>query len=416
MSDGHEDQAFDRIEDALEDIRQGRMVVVVDDADRENEGDLIFAGDRATPELVNFLERFGRGLLCVPMTQDRLAALRIPLISQTASDRFRTAYTVPVDVTHGISTGISASDRATTIRSLATDGGDGDFVHGGHVQPLRAVNGGVLVRAGHTEAAVDLCRLAGRQPVGVLCEIKRDDGEMMRLTELRGFAATHGLRLISIADLIEYRRRTELLVRRVATCRLPTDMGEFTCVAYESALDGSPYTALIKGEIRADEPVLVRMHSECLTGDALFSRRCDCGQQLRLAMERIAAEGSGVLVHIRQEGRGIGLLNKLRAYELQDQGLDTVEANEHLGFPADLRDYGLGAQVLLDLGVRQMRLMTNNWRKLVAVEGYGLQVVERVPLVAEVTPDNQRYLAVKAEKLGHVFSQAGPPATPEKGS
>ncbi len=306
--------------------------------------------------------------------------------------------------------------RTVTIRKLVESHTARDFVHGGHVQPLQAAAGGVLRRAGHTEAAVDLATLAGLAPCGVLAEIKREDGEMMRLPELRDFAARHGLKLVSIADIIDHRRRHEQLVRRVATCRLPTDLGEFTCVAYESTLDGSPYVALVKGEIEPGEPTLVRMHSECLTGDALFSRRCDCGQQLRLALEQIEREGRGVLVHIRQEGRGIGLLNKLRAYELQDRGLDTVEANEHLGFPADLRDYGLGAQVLLDLGVRRMRLMTNNWRKIVALEGYGLELVERVPLEADVTPDNARYLDVKAKKLGHLLAAMSGATVDEEGS
>lgn len=396
---------FDSIERAIETIRAGGMVVVVDDADRENEGDLILAAERVTPEAINFLERWGRGLLCVPLTAERLDALRIPLIDRgTAQDRFKTAYTVPVDAASGIGTGISARDRAETIRRLVDPAaGPRDFLHGGHVQPLCAMRGGVLRRAGHTEAAVDLARLAGLEPAAVLCEIKRDDGEMMRLAELREFATRHGLPLISIADLIHHRRQTERLIQCVAVCHLPTEVGEFVCHAYESLIDGSPYLALVKGTPQGDVPVLVRMHSECLTGDALLSRRCDCGQQLRLAMQLIQEAGCGVLVHIRQEGRGIGLLNKLRAYQLQDQGLDTVEANEHLGFAADLRDYGLGAQVLLDLGVRRMRLMTNNVRKIVALQGYGLEVVERVPLLAEVTPDNERYLLAKAQKLGHLL-------------
>ncbi len=399
-----EDRIFDDIPAAIEAIRRGELVVVTDDADRENEGDVILAADRVTPEAVNFLERHARGLLCVPLTRERLGQLAIPLVNASGGDRFRTAYTVPVDAAQGVSTGISATDRATTIRKLVDpSAAPRDFVYGGHVQPLQAVDGGVLKRAGHTEATVDLARLAGLTPAGVLAEVKDDRGEMMRLDGLRWFAREHGLKLVSVAQLIEYRRQTERLVKRVATCRLPTEVGEFTCVAYESTIDGSPYVALVKGEIRPDEPVLVRMHSECLTGDALLSRRCDCGQQLKLAMERIQAEGCGVLVHIRQEGRGIGLLNKLRAYELQDGGMDTVEANEHLGFPADLRDYGLGAQVLLDLGVRRLRQLTNNWRKIVAIEGYGLEVVEHVPLLAEVTPDNQRYLAAKAQKLGHLL-------------
>ncbi len=401
-----ERSGIDRIESAVEEIRRGGMVIVVDDEDRENEGDLILAAQRITPEAICFLERFGRGLLCAPMTAQRLATLQIPLLERGGGDRYRTRYTVPVDAARGITTGISARDRTVTIRRLVdANAGPRDFIHGGHVQPLCAAPGGVLQRAGHTEAAVDLATLAGFPPVGVLCEIKRDDGEMMRLPELKQFAAEHRLKLISIADLIEYRSRHERLIERVAACDFPTEVGDFRLIAYEATVDSSPFLALVKGEIRPDEPTLVRMHSECLTGDGLFSRRCDCGQQLRLALERIEAEGSGVLVHVAQEGRGIGLLNKIRAYELQDHGLDTVEANERLGFKADLRDYGLGAQVLLDLGVRKMRLMTNNWRKIVALEGYGLEVVEQVPLIGEVTADNVRYLAVKREKLGHLLPE-----------
>jgi len=402
-TDRRDGEGFATIPEALDALREGRLVVVVDDEDRENEGDLITVAELATPSTINFMERHGRGLLCVPMDAERLQRFDIPLIGNGPQDRFRTAYTVPVDAAHGITTGISASDRTITIKTLVHGQSSHDFVRGGHVQPLRATEGGVLKRAGHTEAAVDLARMAGCQPVGVLIEIKRDDGEMMRLAELKEFAAKHQLKLISIASLIAYRSRHEQLINKVAECRLPTDVGEFRCVAYESVLDGSPYIALVKGEIDPEQPTLVRMHSECLTGDALHSLRCDCGQQLHLAMERIQAEGNGVLVHIRQEGRGIGLLNKLRAYELQDRGLDTVEANEQLGFPADLRDYGLGAQVLQDLGVRRLRLMTNNWRKIVALEGFGMELVERVPLLGSVTPENARYLQAKREKLGHLL-------------
>ena len=402
--------ALDDVRAAIEEVRHGRMVIVVDDADRENEGDLVVAAEAVTPEIVNFMETFGRGLLCVPLPRERLERLQIPLINRHGRDRLHCSYAVPVDAATGVSTGISSRDRAVTIRRLADpEAGPRDFVHGGHIQPLAAEPGGVLRRSGHTEATVDLARLAGREPVAALIEIKRADGEMMRLPELRAFADEHGLKLISIADLIHYRRQNERLMRRVAACRFPSHAGLFECVGFESVLDGSPYVALVKGEISPDKPVLVRVHSECLTGDALLSRRCDCGQQLAAALEQIQAAECGVLIYVRQEGRGIGLLNKLRAYELQDSGLDTVEANEHLGFPADLRDYGLGAQVLLELGVRQMRLMTNNLRKIVALEGYGLEVVERVPLVTEITPDNVRYLAAKASKLGHLL----PPAEPD---
>ncbi|MBI5830717.1 MAG: bifunctional 3,4-dihydroxy-2-butanone-4-phosphate synthase/GTP cyclohydrolase II [Armatimonadetes bacterium] len=393
---------LDKVVDAIAAVRAGQMVVVVDDEDRENEGDLVAAAELVTPQTINFMETHGRGLLCAPVTRERIAELNIPIITHGKREQFACTYALPVDAAEDVTTGISATDRSVTIRRLADPAAGADaFVHGGHVQPIVGVPGGVLRRSGHTEATLDLARLAGLRPAAVLCEVKRDDGEMMRLPELREFADRHGLLLISIADLIEHRRRNELLVRRVTTVHMPTEAGEFDCVAYESVIDGSPFVALVKGEIDPNVPVLVRMHSECLTGDALLSRRCDCGKQLRAALDRIEQEGHGVLVYVRQEGRGIGLINKLRAYALQDGGLDTVEANLHLGFPADLREYGLGAQVLLDLGVQKMRLMTNNQRKIVGLQGYGLEVVERVPLVTEVTEDNQRYLDTKRRKLGH---------------
>lgn len=408
MVDVQQPIRLDDVADAIAAVRSGGLVVVVDDADRENEGDLIGAAELVTPETINFMEIHGRGLLCAPVTQERIAELAIPVINDIKRSKFACTYALPVDANYGVSTGISASDRAVTVRALADPArGEHDFVHGGHIQPIVGVPGGVLVRSGHTEAALDLAKLGGLNEAAVLCEIKRADGEMMRLPELRAYADEHGLPLIYVADLITWRRRHEQLVRCVAVADLPTEAGYFRVHAYESVLDATPFVALVKGEIDPNEPVLVRVHSECLTGDALLSTRCDCGRQLHAALELIEKEGRGVLLYARQEGRGIGLLNKVRAYALQDQGLDTVQANEHLGFAADLRDYGLGAQVLLDLGVRKMRLMTNNTRKIVGLTGYGLEVVERVPLVVEPTAENTRYLAAKRDKLGHLLPAAG---------
>lgn len=395
---------FDPIEDAIEDIRQGRMVIVVDDEDRENEGDLVMAAEKVTPEAVNFMARFGRGLICVPMPGERLDALGIPLMVHQPGDHMGTAFAVPVDAREGITTGISAHDRARTIRLLADPNTKpSDLVQPGHIFPLRAKEGGVLRRPGHTEAAVDLCRLAGLQPVGVICEIMNDDGTMARLPDLVRFARQHGLRLISIADLIRYRMRRERLVRRIAEAHLPTRFGDFRLIAYEDLLSGRTIPALVMGELHPDEPVLVRMHSECLTGDVFGSLRCDCGQQLELAMRKVQEEGKGVIVYLRQEGRGIGLANKIRAYQLQDNGLDTVDANLALGLPVDSRDYGTGAQILADLGVSKIRLMTNNPRKFSALAGYGLTIVERVPLKVEPNPANRRYLETKRTRLGHLL-------------
>jgi 3,4-dihydroxy 2-butanone 4-phosphate synthase/GTP cyclohydrolase II len=389
---------------AIETIRAGRMVIVVDDADRENEGDLVMAAECVTPDAINFMETHARGWVCVPMAADRLSALDLPLMVARGTERQGTAFTVTVDARWGATTGISCEDQAATIRSLVDERTrPSDLLRPGHVRPLSAQPGGVLVRAGHTEAAVDLARLAGLAPAGIICEIKNPDGSMARLPELRQFAARHGLPLLTIADLIQYRRRTEKLVRRVVTTRLPTFWGPFTAHGYESAVDSRPYVALTLGEFRPDDEVLVRVHSGCLTGDVFHSLRCDCGQQLHLALERILNEGKGVLLYLEQEGRGIGLINKLKAYALQDGGLDTVEANERLGFAADLREYGIGAQVLYDLGVRKVRLMTNNPRKRAGLEGYGLHVVERVPLSAGVHAANRRYLETKRDKLGHLL-------------
>jgi 3,4-dihydroxy 2-butanone 4-phosphate synthase/GTP cyclohydrolase II len=390
------------VEAALAQIRSGGMVVVIDDADRENEGDLVMAAQFATPEAINFMARYGRGLICVPMTPERLKALELPQMVEVPQDSMRTAFTVSVDARHGVTTGISAADRARTIQVLIDPATTpADLVRPGHIFPLEAKPGGVLRRPGHTEAAVDLCRLAGLEPAGVICEILRDDGTMMREPELRTFAAAHGLPVLRIADLIRYRLRRERLFERVAESRLPTRYGEFLARAYLEPLTGLTHLALILGQVDDGRPVLVRVHSECLTGDVFGSLRCDCGDQLHRALELIAEEGRGVLLYMRQEGRGIGLANKIRAYALQDAGYDTVTANEALGFPADMRDYGVGAQILADLGIKEIRLLTNNPHKYYALEGYGLAIVERVPIRVGARPDNALYLATKRDKLGH---------------
>jgi 3,4-dihydroxy 2-butanone 4-phosphate synthase / GTP cyclohydrolase II len=383
------------------------MVIVVDDEDRENEGDLIMAAERVTPEAINFMETHARGWVCIPMLPERLEQLEMPLMVQRNNTRHGTAFTVTVDARHGTTTGISVADQAVTIRTLVDPlAKPSDLLRPGHVRPLRADPGGVLKRAGHTEAAVDLAKMAGLTPVGVLCEIKNADGSMSRLPQLLQFAATHGLRVLTIADLIKYRRRTERLVQRAATTTLPTRYGVFQAHAYECALDTRPYIALAMGEIGPEDEVLVRVHSGCLTGDVFHSLRCDCGNQLELALQRIQNEGKGILLYLEQEGRGIGLINKLKAYELQEHGLDTVEANERLGFPPDLRDYGIGCQILFDLGARKLRLMTNNPKKYAAMEGYGLTVVEQVPLVTGVAEENLRYLEAKRDKMGHLLPTA----------
>jgi 3,4-dihydroxy 2-butanone 4-phosphate synthase/GTP cyclohydrolase II len=399
---------FATIEEALEEIKRGRMVVVVDDEDRENEGDLTMAAQFITPEAVNFMALHGRGLICLSITGERAEALRLHPMTRTNQSRFGTAFTVSIEAREGVTTGISAADRARTIQvAIDPRSRADDLVQPGHVFPLIARPGGVLARAGQTEAAVDLARLAGLTPAGVICEVMNEDGTMARVPDLVEYCRRHGIKMITVADLIRYRRRTEKLVRQVAVVRLPTSSGEFTAYGYESLLDGEQHLALVKGNVAGQKDVLVRVHSECLTGDVFHSLRCDCGEQLQAALDLIEGEGMGVLLYMAQEGRGIGLLNKLRAYELQEQGRDTVEANVELGFAADLRDYGIGAQILVDLGLTSIRIMTNNPRKLVGLEGYGLTISERVQLEVKPTEANLRYLRVKKEKMGHILHHQG---------
>jgi 3,4-dihydroxy 2-butanone 4-phosphate synthase/GTP cyclohydrolase II len=398
--------AFSSISDAIEDIRLGRTIIVVDDEDRENEGDLTIAAEKVTPETINFMARHGRGLICLPMTGERLDELRIPLMvrDEQNSARFGTAFCVPIEAAIGTTTGISAADRARTVlTAVDPTTRPEDLARPGHMFPLRARPGGVLQRAGQTEAAVDLARLAGLYPAGVICEVMNEDGTMARVPQLEAFCREHGIRMITIRDLIRYRMRHERLVRKIAEASLPTGYGAFRVHAFESLLDGEHHVALVMGDVRSGDPVVVRVHSQCLTGDIFSSTRCDCGAQLHTALEQIAAEGRGVLLYLRQEGRGIGLVHKIMAYELQDQGKDTVEANEALGFKADQRDYGIGAQILVELGVQRLRLLTNNPRKFVGLEGYGLSIAERVPIEMPPSDDSRRYLRTKKEKLGHLL-------------
>ncbi|MCX5882128.1 MAG: bifunctional 3,4-dihydroxy-2-butanone-4-phosphate synthase/GTP cyclohydrolase II [Deltaproteobacteria bacterium] len=393
------------IEQAIEDIRAGKMVILVDDEDRENEGDLTIAAEKVTPEIINFMARYGRGLICLSMTGEKLDSLNLPMMVKDNTSPFNTGFTVSIEARRGVTTGISAADRATTIlTAIADDTKPGDLVRPGHIFPLRARKGGVMVRAGQTEGSVDLARLAGLKPAGVICEIMDEDGSMSRMPSLEIFSEEHGIGICTIADLIEYRMRMESFVRRSAEAVIPTSFaGEFKVIVYENDVDDLMHVALVKGEIFPNQPILVRVHSECLTGDVFGSMRCDCGDQLHKAMEMMDREGSGILLYMRQEGRGIGLVNKLKAYVLQDQGMDTVDANLELGFQADMRNYGIGAQVLVDLGVKKMRLLTNNPKKMIGLDGYGLSIIEQIPI--EIAPNefNRCYLECKKQKMGHML-------------
>jgi 3,4-dihydroxy 2-butanone 4-phosphate synthase/GTP cyclohydrolase II len=394
------------IESSIEDVKKGKMVILLDDEDRGNEGDLMIAAEKVTPEAINFMAKYGRGLICLSLTPERVDELKLPMMVSENRARFGTAFTISIEARRGVTTGISAADRATTVLTAVDDRTTPeDLVSPGHIFPLRAREGGVLVRSGQTEGSVDLARMAGLKPAAVICQIMNDDGTMARMPDLGVFAKRHHLKILTVADIIKYRMRNESLVRRIATATLPTEYGgTFTAIAYENDIDVHQHLALVKGEINPEDDVLVRVHSQCLTGDVFASKRCDCGDQLHTAMAMVEKEGKGIILYMRQEGRGIGLVNKLKAYGLQDEGRDTVEANKELGFKADLRDYGIGAQILVDLGVRKIRLMTNNPRKIVGLEGYGIQVVDRIPIETKPNMENIRYLETKKEKLGHLLS------------
>lgn len=395
---------FSSISEAIEDIKAGKFVIVVDDEDRENEGDLVMAAERVTPETINFMAKHARGLICLPITGERLDELDIPLMVNNNTSPFCTAFTVSVEAKRRVTTGISAHDRAETVKAMINpETKPEDIARPGHIFPLRARDGGVLVRAGHTESVIDLARLAGLYPAGVICEIMNEDGSMARLSQLETMSSKYNLRIISVTDLISYRRRHEKLVQKVATAKLPTKYGDFTAIAYKSDIDNDEHLALVMGDVKTRKPVLVRVHSECLTGDIFGSLRCDCGEQIIQSIKRVAEEGRGVLLYMRQEGRGIGFHNKICAYELQDKGLDTIEANLSLGFEPDLRDYGIGAQILVDLGLHKIRLITNNPKKVIGLEGYGINVMETVPIIIPPNPHNRRYLETKQKKMGHIL-------------
>ncbi|MDY7035156.1 MAG: bifunctional 3,4-dihydroxy-2-butanone-4-phosphate synthase/GTP cyclohydrolase II [Thermodesulfobacteriota bacterium] len=394
-----------KIEEIMNDLRQGKMIILVDDEDRENEGDLTMAAEKVTPEAINFMAKYGRGLICLSLDPEIVERLKLPLMVYDNRSPFKTAFTVSIEARHGVTTGISASDRAhTVLTAVADDARQEDLVQPGHIFPLRARRGGVLFRSGQTEGSVDLIRLAGMKPAGVICEIMNDDGTMARMPDLEIFAENHGLKIASVSDIIAYRMKNESFVQKVAETVLPTPYGEFKAIAFVNDIDDYEHLALIKGEIDPEEDLLVRVHSQCLTGDVFKSRRCDCGDQLEKAMEMVQKEGLGIILYMQQEGRGIGLANKLKAYALQDNGFDTVEANEELGFKADLRDYGVGAQILVALGVKKMKLMTNNPKKIIGLEGYGLQITNRVPIETEPRSENKAYLLTKCQKLGHLLN------------
>ncbi len=407
-----EEAKFNTIKEAIEDIRNGKMIILVDDEDRENEGDLMVAAEKVTPEIINFIATHGKGLICLSLTSERIEELRLPMMVGENTAPFQTAFTVSVDAKHGTTTGISAYDRAKTILvSIDPLTKPDDLVRPGHIFPLKAKEGGVLVRAGQTEGSVDIARLAGLYPAAVICEIMNEDGSMARVPDLMEFSRKHNVKVITVKELIQYRMENECFVTKAAAVTLPTDLGDFVAVGYKNDIKDEHHIALVKGEVAGKKDVLVRVHSECLTGDTFGSRRCDCGEQLHRAMEMIKEEGQGVLLYMRQEGRGIGLINKLHAYELQDEGKDTVEANEILGFPPDLREYGIGAQILVDLGVRKMRLLTNNPQKRVGLVSFGLEVVEQVPIIAHANHENRRYLETKRRRMGHLLDATPPTET-----